>query len=88
MWLLSMKVDILFDSVQACERHLLIRTFIPYFCVQLRPTSIEKEIFPVMAEEGHLYAMELQGNYHCSSREPGVSFLRICMLCDFHQYIC
>ncbi|KAL7843218.1 hypothetical protein AOLI_G00247300 [Acnodon oligacanthus] len=29
--------------------------------IQLRPTSIEKEIFPVMAEEGHLYAMELQG---------------------------
>ncbi|CAL9707418.1 unnamed protein product [Knipowitschia caucasica] len=29
--------------------------------IQLRPTSIEKEIFPVMAEEGHLFAMELQG---------------------------
>nr|XP_020466787.1 mannose-1-phosphate guanyltransferase beta isoform X2 [Monopterus albus] len=29
--------------------------------IQLRPTSIEKEIFPVMAEEGHLYTMELQG---------------------------
>uniref|UniRef100_H3DJE4 mannose-1-phosphate guanylyltransferase n=1 Tax=Tetraodon nigroviridis TaxID=99883 RepID=H3DJE4_TETNG len=29
--------------------------------IQLKPTSIEKEIFPVMAEEGHLYAMELQG---------------------------
>ncbi|MGH0137774.1 UNVERIFIED_CONTAM: hypothetical protein FKN15_064480 [Acipenser sinensis] len=29
--------------------------------IQLRPTSIEKEIFPVMAQEGHLYAMELQG---------------------------
>uniref|UniRef100_H3C8D5 mannose-1-phosphate guanylyltransferase n=1 Tax=Tetraodon nigroviridis TaxID=99883 RepID=H3C8D5_TETNG len=29
---------------------------------RLKPTSIEKEIFPVMAEEGHLYAMELQGN--------------------------
>lgn len=28
---------------------------------QLRPTSIEKEIFPVMAKEGQLYAMELQG---------------------------
>jgi mannose-1-phosphate guanylyltransferase len=28
---------------------------------QLRPTSIEKEIFPFMAEENHLYAMELQG---------------------------
>uniref|UniRef100_A0A3P9IV49 mannose-1-phosphate guanylyltransferase n=1 Tax=Oryzias latipes TaxID=8090 RepID=A0A3P9IV49_ORYLA len=29
--------------------------------IQLRPTSIEKEIFPVMAEESQLYAMELQG---------------------------
>ncbi|XP_061473731.1 mannose-1-phosphate guanyltransferase beta isoform X2 [Rhineura floridana] len=29
--------------------------------IKLRPTSIEKEIFPVMAEQGHLYAMELQG---------------------------
>lgn len=28
---------------------------------QLRPTSIEKEIFPAMAQEGQLYAMELQG---------------------------
>lgn len=29
--------------------------------IQLRPTSIEKEIFPAMAEEGQLFAMELQG---------------------------
>ncbi|XP_020339603.1 mannose-1-phosphate guanyltransferase beta [Oncorhynchus nerka] len=29
--------------------------------IKLRPTSIEKEIFPFMAEENHLYAMELQG---------------------------
>nr|XP_033782416.1 mannose-1-phosphate guanyltransferase beta [Geotrypetes seraphini] len=29
--------------------------------IQLKPTSIEKEIFPVMAQEAHLYAMELQG---------------------------
>ncbi|XP_043374335.1 mannose-1-phosphate guanyltransferase beta isoform X1 [Dermochelys coriacea] len=29
--------------------------------IQLRPTSIEKEIFPVMAQDGELYAMELQG---------------------------
>lgn len=36
-------------------------------CVQLRPTSIEKEIFPVMAEEGHLFAMELQGKYDCNA---------------------
>jgi mannose-1-phosphate guanylyltransferase len=29
--------------------------------IELRPTSIEKEIFPQMAAEGQLYAMELQG---------------------------
>ncbi|XP_069062971.1 mannose-1-phosphate guanyltransferase beta [Pleurodeles waltl] len=29
--------------------------------IELRPTSIEKEIFPVMAHAGELYAMELQG---------------------------
>jgi mannose-1-phosphate guanylyltransferase len=29
--------------------------------IQLRPTSIEKEIFPVMAEQGELFAMQLQG---------------------------
>ncbi|XP_015262864.1 PREDICTED: mannose-1-phosphate guanyltransferase beta isoform X1 [Gekko japonicus] len=29
--------------------------------IQLQPTSIEKEVFPVMAEQGQLYAMELQG---------------------------
>ncbi|XP_027270048.1 mannose-1-phosphate guanyltransferase beta isoform X2 [Cricetulus griseus] len=29
--------------------------------IQLKPTSIEKEVFPVMAQEGQLYAMELPG---------------------------
>ncbi|GLG92301.1 hypothetical protein R5R35_008427 [Gryllus longicercus] len=29
--------------------------------IQLQPTSIEKEVFPGMATEGQLYAMELQG---------------------------
>lgn len=29
--------------------------------IQLRPMSIEKEVFPFMAQEGQLYAMELQG---------------------------
>ena len=29
--------------------------------IELRPTSIEKEVFPDMAREGQLYAMELQG---------------------------
>jgi mannose-1-phosphate guanylyltransferase len=31
--------------------------------IQLRPTSIEKEIFPAMAAEGQLYAMELRGMF-------------------------
>ncbi|NXT38857.1 GMPBA guanyltransferase, partial [Pelecanoides urinatrix] len=34
--------------------------------IQLRPTSIEKEIFPAMAQEGQLYAMELQGKTLCT----------------------
>nr|CAD7260935.1 unnamed protein product [Timema shepardi]CAD7404644.1 unnamed protein product [Timema poppensis]CAD7575821.1 unnamed protein product [Timema californicum] len=29
--------------------------------IQLRPTSIEKEVFPGMAQDGELYAFELQG---------------------------
>lgn len=37
--------------------------------IQLKPTSIEKEIFPVMAKEGQLYAMELQVAETEASRE-------------------
>ena len=29
--------------------------------IQLRPTSIEKEIFPKMASDGELFTMELEG---------------------------
>lgn len=29
--------------------------------IELRPTSIEKEVFPAMADEGKLYVMELKG---------------------------
>lgn len=29
--------------------------------IELRPMSIEKEVFPFMARDGQLYAMELQG---------------------------
>lgn len=29
--------------------------------IQLKPTSIEKEVFPLMAQAGELFAMELQG---------------------------
>ena len=29
--------------------------------IQLKPTSIEKEVFPYMAQDGNLYAMELKG---------------------------
>ena len=34
---------------------------VPPFCFQLRPTSIEKEVFPFMANDGQLFAMDLQG---------------------------
>lgn len=29
--------------------------------IELKPTSIEKEVFPNMAQDGELYAMELPG---------------------------
>ena len=29
--------------------------------IEIKPTSIEKEVFPRQAEEGDLYCMELQG---------------------------
>ena len=29
--------------------------------IEIKPTSIEKEVFPKQAEEGELYCMELQG---------------------------
>ncbi|KAM6062344.1 mannose-1-phosphate guanylyltransferase catalytic subunit beta isoform 2-T2 [Chlamydotis macqueenii] len=40
--------------------------------IQLRPTSIEKEIFPAMAQEGQLYAMELQGAAGAAPREAAL----------------
>lgn len=33
------------------------------FLLQLTPTSIEKEVFPHMATDGQLYAMELPGEF-------------------------
>ena len=32
-----------------------------HFRIEIKPTSIEKEVFPRQAEEGELYCMELQG---------------------------
>mgnify|MGYP002041862590 CR=1 FL=1 len=29
--------------------------------IEVKPTSIEKEVFPFMANDGELYCMELQG---------------------------
>ncbi len=34
------------------------------FIFQPRPMSIEKEVFPFMAEDNELYAMDLQGDKH------------------------
>lgn len=38
--------------------------------IENRPTSIEREIFPVMAAEEHLYQMELPG-YWMDIGQPG-----------------
>ena len=42
----------------------LLKYYVKIICqfFQLRPTSIEKEVFPFMAKDGHLFAMELQGD--------------------------
>lgn len=46
--------------------------------IQLRPTSIEKEIFPTMATDGQLYAMDLQGFWMDVGQPP--DFLKgMCM---------
>lgn len=68
MYILSPAV---LQRIQVCRRELLggLGWSRPLLCglltncplPQLKPTSIEKEIFPVMAKEGQLYAMELQG---------------------------
>ena len=41
----------------------LINNFIP-FATQLRPTSIEKEIFPKMAQDDNLFAFDLTGKQY------------------------
>lgn len=38
------------------------------FFFQLKPTSIEKEVFPFMANDNDLYAMELQGKMSNSAQ--------------------
>ena len=41
--------------------------------ISLRPTSIEKEIFPAMAKDDNLFAMELKGkNYTKSVKDNGL----------------
>ncbi len=42
--------------------------------IQLRPTSIEKEIFPKMATDGELYTMELQGG--CALNELNTAMVK------------
>lgn len=40
------------------------------FLLQLTPTSIEKEVFPHMATDGQLYAMELPGEFPTNECVP------------------
>jgi len=46
--------------------------------IELRPTSIEKEIFPDMAKDGDLYAMELQG-FWMDVGQPKDFLIGMCM---------
>lgn len=41
-----------------------VQKLYPQFLFQLQPTSIEKEVFPFMANESQLFAMELQGKLY------------------------
>lgn len=46
--------------------------------IEIRPTSIEKEIFPVMAQAGELYAFELQG-YWMDIGQPKDFLVGMCL---------
>lgn len=56
-WLHCWVIFILVLHILVCQSSYIINVC----SLQLRPTSIEKEIFPAMAEEGQLFSMELQG---------------------------
>ena len=40
---------------------MVVKSLMDYLSIQLRPTSIEKEIFPAMAADKQLFAFELKG---------------------------
>lgn len=51
--------------------------------IELRPTSIEKEVFPAMAADKNLFAMELRGK--CSNVMTNIVFSRVFTL--MYMYI-
>ena len=48
------------ESHLRIQKRIIIYNFIIIF-LQLKPTSIEKEVFPFMAEDHQLFCYELQG---------------------------
>ena len=58
--LLYWQAKVLFDLFIHLTGWIMYSVFL-----QLRPTSIEKEVFPEMAEDGNLFAMELKGRPTC-----------------------
>lgn len=54
--------------------------------IELRPMSIEKEVFPSMAKEGQLYAMELSG-YWMDVGQPK-DFLTGFYICLYFIFVC
>ncbi|XP_074645652.1 mannose-1-phosphate guanylyltransferase catalytic subunit beta-like isoform X2 [Tubulanus polymorphus] len=50
--------------------------------IQLKPTSIEKEVFPFMADDGELFAMELKG-FWMDVGQPKDFLTGMCLYLDF-----
>lgn len=60
--------------------------------IELKPTSIEKEVFPLMAQDEELYAMELTGFWMDVGQPKDflkgiVHFIYEEYLCVLHLYI-
>lgn len=51
--------------------------------ISVKPTSLEKEIFPVMASAGELYAMDLQSHFWMDVGQPPDYLIGQCMYLDY-----
>lgn len=54
--------------------------------IELRPTSIEKEVFPSMAQDGELYAMELPGFWMDVGQPKDFLIGKFLDMCIYYTY--